>query len=582
MDVTPFAACLVIIVSFLCGACGAAEPMHVYTLSAEGNAQAYDEAVTATTMQGVINRESPRLYLLSTKAPRPQYWLDIFSKEGRWLEGRERKPLATLDDIRALAGPSLKGAVIWDPAVPASLNVATTMAGIEDAVVLSPDMADKAGAWGLPVRADLRGKFTGAETGSAKNDAYRWAIREFIEKGKCNSHWLFLYEDSADTRSKETTGFVSSIGYVVTRDWAVKNRGFVFDLSPWGDELPSDDLGQPLGTDLATYNLMLEATMKQAAGKHMTELAGFFAFQKYSNIPGHASSHEPVPTEWETVHLISPYNCYQNTAASDCYSQSFHSQAPLKPLKQARLAIPETLEAKTYLCILMADYDSATPLYEFMPKSWDDPVRGELPLCWGINPNLLETYPDIIAYLYETAKPNDVFAADASAAGYMNPNRVKPDQMPLFIAHNKRFYGMADMTMSPMVLDWDEPSAIVKDAFAQFSPDGFATIVMDMHGKGGKHPVDHAWKGMPVTMLRNDACNFASPEQGAGVMKAAILPSAPAGQPAFHFFRIVWTAPGEVAKSIALLKAGNPEWNIEVVNPYAYFSMLKRHLENKP
>jgi len=49
-----------------------------------------------------------------------------------------------------------------------------------------------------------------------------------------------------------------------------------------------------------------------------------------------------VPTEWETVWLISPYNCYQNTISSSCFNQSFHSQAPRKPLKQNRPA-PQVL-----------------------------------------------------------------------------------------------------------------------------------------------------------------------------------------------------------------------------------------------
>ena len=115
---------------------------------------------------------------------------------------------------------------------------------------------------------------------------------------------------------------------MVTRDWAVKNRAFVFDLSPWGDEKPQDDPGQRLGLDLETYQLILAETLRHSAGKHMTELTGFFAFSKYANMPDHKSAHEPVPTEWESVWLISPYNCYQNTVSSDCFNQSLHSQAP--------------------------------------------------------------------------------------------------------------------------------------------------------------------------------------------------------------------------------------------------------------
>ncbi len=341
------------------------KPLYTYTLTQDGTRASYDEAMAVASLQGIINRASPELYVLSRTNARPQFWLDLLGKEGRWLQGRERKPLPDLDALVKLAGKRLKGAIIWDTAVPASANVATTLAGVRDAVVLSPELAAGYQAkWRLPVLQDLRGKFTGRETGSRKNDAYRWALREYLAQGLCTSHRLCLFEDSFSTRAR------GDIGYVVTRDWAVKQRAFVFDLSPWGDEKPGDDPGQRLGLDLETYNLVLAETLRQSAGKQMTELTGFSALSKYSHTPGHQSAHEGVPTEWETVWLISPFNCYQNTISSDCFNQSLHSQAPRRPLKQHRAAKPAALENKAYLCILMADYDSSTPLYDFLPNHW--------------------------------------------------------------------------------------------------------------------------------------------------------------------------------------------------------------------
>lgn len=551
----------------------AAETLYTYTLRQGSGPAAYDEALAVACFQGVLNRAAPALYVLSASKDTPRYWLDVFSRTGGWLHGRKVEPLADLDALAGLAGAKVRGAVIWDPAVPATVNVATTIAGVEDLVALSPELAERCvPKWGLAVRHDLRGRFTGAETGSAKNDAYRWAVREYLAKGVCSAHLLCLYEDAHSTRA------VGDTGYVVTRDWAVRNRAFVFDLSPWGDEKPGDDPGQPIGTDLATYRIILEETLKRSAGKQMTELAGFFAFAKYSNVPGHASAHDPVPTEWETVWLISPYNCYQNTVASDCYNQSLHCQAPRTPLRQRRPAPTASLANKNYLCILMADYDSATPLYEFLPRHWDDPGRGQLPLCWGIDPNLLETYPDIIRHVYETASPNDHFASDASAAGYMNPNRIAPQYLPLFVRHNRRFFREAGMTIAPMVLDWDAPTAAVKDAFAQFAPDGYATIVMDLHGKGGRLPDPQVWKGMPITELINDACNFAGVEQTADILSHAITARG-SKAPSFHFFRIVWTNPSDVAKTIEALERKRPDLDIEALDPYTFFRLLKQHLQ---
>ncbi len=255
-------------------------PMYIYTLDpAKTGPTNYDEVAALVSLQGIINREQPLVYINNPGYGRPEYWLDLLRKEERWLEGRKQVKLDSLDDVYELAQSKLKGAVIWDPEVPASFNVATTIAGVEDAVIFSPEFAKRyLKRWNLPVVKDLRGLFTGAETGSRKNDAYRWAIREYLDKGKCSAHQLCLYHDAFyDWKAGQ-------IAYSIVRDWAVMNRAFVFDLSPWGDEVPADDPDQALGTDLATYKLILEATLRQAKGKQMTEMAGFFNFKDRKSV----------------------------------------------------------------------------------------------------------------------------------------------------------------------------------------------------------------------------------------------------------------------------------------------------------
>ena len=554
---------------------GTGKVLNTYTLSQEGK-ESYDEALAVASIQGIINRSSPDLYVLSRKNARPQYWLDLLSKEGRWLEGWKQLPVTNINVLIQLGGDRIKGVVIWDPAVPATVNVATMLAGVLDAVALSPELAGRyLPQWKLPVLKDLRGMFTGAETGSKKNDAYRWAIREYLAKGLCSSRLVCLFEDSFSSREPGATG------YVVTRDWAVKNRAFVYDLSPWGDEKPFDDPDQRLGLDLETYQMMLAEIYRQSAGRHMTEINGFFNFLKYSNVHGHSGKHDPVTTEWESVWLMSPYNCYQNTITSDCFNQSLHSQAPRRPLTQKRVAKPIAIENKIYICILMADYDSSTTIYDFLPNHWHNAERGKLPLAWGINPNLLDSYPDLIEYFYSTMTPADTFTADASAAGYMNPSRVKKEHLPMFTQHNQRYFREAGMTIAPMVLDWEEPSPEVKDAFQQFAPDGYATIVWDLHGTGGKPPPPQVWKGMPVTELITDACNFANAEQTAAVISQSIK-NRGNKQPGFYFFRIVWTNPANIIVTLDALRKLRPDLNIEVLDPHTFFALFKKFHELPP
>src|SRR4051812_23749158 len=106
-------------------------PLYTYTLAHDGNAQSYDEALAVACLQGIINRDSPQLYVLSKKNNRPRYWIDILTRENRWLAERKLTPLADLEAVTKLAGDKVKGAIIWDPDVPATINVATTMAGLE-------------------------------------------------------------------------------------------------------------------------------------------------------------------------------------------------------------------------------------------------------------------------------------------------------------------------------------------------------------------------------------------------------------------------------------------------------------------
>lgn len=559
----------------------AGEPtLHVYQLPRATDPRGWDEAMAVATVQGILNRFTPSLYMLApardaaaTRPTCPQYWLDLLSRDGGWLSGRSRAEVRSLDELVHLAGTQLKGAIIWDPAVPATANVATTMAGVHDAIVLSPELAEsKLPTWGLPVLADLRGRFTGSETGSAKNDAYRWAIREYLAKGLCSSRYLALQHDAWNVRSR------GQIDYVVNRDRAVRERAFAFDLSPWGDETPADDRAQRVGLDLETYHLILEEIARQANGQHLTELAGFFVFNKYSNWDGNVSRHEPVPTEWETVRTISPYNVYQNTATGDAYNQSLHVHAPRTPLKQHRQAQPRTREDKVYLCILMADYDSTSVFYDYLPRFWDDPNRGKVPLAWGINPNLLNAYPDLMAHFYRTLTPADTITADAGAAGYINPSRIRPENLPLFAEHNRRYFREADLTIAPMVLDWETPSAAIKDAFATFAPDGYGAMVWNMHTNTGKGPDPHVWKGMPVINLLNHANEFPGPQKTASLIAEAIAQNA-GGLTGYYFFRVVWTSPTQIVEMLNELRRQQPALNFEVLDVHTFYSFVRQRLE---
>ena len=534
----------------------------------------FDQMMLMANLQGIINRESKsRVYIDGDGAA--ANWFKTFTAEGGWLADKNFETLKSLKDLYGIAKPFVKKVIIWDPEVPASFNAAGTAAGCEDGVVVSPELYEswKTTFEGLDV-IDLRGEFTGSETGSAKNDAYRWAIREYLEKGLCSRDFICYYFDSAYTRPN------GDWAYVCLRDWAIYNRAFIFDLSPWGDEAPLDDPDQPVGTDLETLKLILSTQRKLLGEKGTFEVCGFFTFSKYSHWDINTKSkHETVPTEWETVYVISEYGAYQNTATEFCWNQSLHSQYQYGELKNNRPAEMLDYETnKVYLSFFMADYDSAFPLYNYLQGHWADKNRGKYPLCWGINPTLLDTYPDVISYYYSTKTENDYFGSDASAAGYFNPSRVPDGFWKEMTAHNKDYFKRMDLTVAPMILDWDKLGDRALDAFSEFAPDGISTIIIDFHGNGGKQAKPFVYDtGMVCDELWNGFDTSSVEAAAASLNRAVAKPTKKTSS--FLLVRAVWVSPTFISDVIDAYRAANPGVDVEVVDIYNYYSLRRQQLD---
>ncbi len=558
--------------------------------SKASGAAKYDEAMALACLQGIMNRESPaRVYVNSGGGN--DAWLKTMQEEGRWLHDIEFIKLDGFVELMEAGGADyVKAVVIWDTEVSATVNVATTVAGVEDGLVLSEEAYQK---YKHLLNDDVKvinlvGMFQDNEIGSAKNAAYRWAIENYLYKGLCSTDFLCHYMDawgSAGHGARRTGG---DDAYLSVRDWAVYNRSFVIDLSPWNDEAPYDDLEQPVGTDYETFTMVLEYMMEQTADTQPYEMCGFFDFAKYSYAGDNTiSKHQTVPAEWEYVWVISYYNGYHNTCIEWSWNESFHSQYDgAQQLTSNRPAEMLELEKNTtYLCFFMADYDSTYPLYRFMQDEWNDPRRGELPLAWGINPNLLDTYPDIIEYYYETATENDYFTSDASCAGYINPSRVRDEFWDTMIEHNVKYFQRADMTIAPMVLDQDRLDEQSLDAFYQFAPDGVATIIIDQHGAGGSQAPAGMYEDMPTDRLDNSFPTN-SVEASIKAVEGAVnygynrtLGSSRSGS-SLSLIRCVWVNPSYICEVVEGYKAAHPNENVVVVDIYNYFNLLAQDLES--
>lgn len=141
-----------------------AQPHHLDVLDLTN--ESGDVKQLFTTLQGLINRREPRIYILGDRPDEGKTtWLNDFhipytSYTDPWL-------------VLKKYVHEVKGIIIYDPNLLDTTNIATTLAGLRDGIVASPDLAAKltAAPYNLRVLQDLRGKFASAL------DAYTWQFQ---------------------------------------------------------------------------------------------------------------------------------------------------------------------------------------------------------------------------------------------------------------------------------------------------------------------------------------------------------------------------------------------------------------------
>lgn len=123
-----------------------------------------DEQLLFATLQGNVNRSRPRIALLRESDEGATTWLKTAGLAFRAVGD----PWSLLSKYRS----EIRGVIVTDPAQPATVNLATTLAGLRNAVAASPDQLPKLTAepYNLKVLDDLRDRFTD------ELSAYRWAV----------------------------------------------------------------------------------------------------------------------------------------------------------------------------------------------------------------------------------------------------------------------------------------------------------------------------------------------------------------------------------------------------------------------
>jgi hypothetical protein len=555
----------------------------------------YDALKFAASLQGLVNRERPQLLLRFLEGPGQgrsinidDYWLE--KMQGGWLKGEAVERVSSLEALLERFPEAGAGVVLWDPEVPATANVAATICGVDGLLPVRAQSALAArlvdGGPRLPIRGSLVGMFTGAESGSRKCDAYLWAMRTYLDTGKCNDRLMAYYID-AYTQAPGKPGFAYhdfANATLTNADYYIARRAFFFDLGPWADEAPVDDPGQPLGTDKRTLEALLSSIHRQNRGEAFTTVGGFTPWNlKYTDHPGAGGKHGGVPTEWEYAAILSSRNALMDADAlgiSCLTNAAAYMHHPLaEAYKQNPRPAPRALENKTYVLVYMGDYDSSAWLSYHIPSIWDDPVRGEIPIAWAFNPNLSDRVPYVFDHLYKTKTANDWFIAGDSGAGYLNPSLLTgerlgsgfPDALALWEQHNTAYFKRFDYSITGFVINGFHPKMTVEtqEAYARFSPDGV----------GAQWGFTNSLvNGTPF--LRHSADVYPDMpglEKTTEQIGKFLLP----WRPQFLIFRMILQKPSTLKAVRDRLVEKYPDANVEFCDPYTFFDLYKKWLESR-
>jgi hypothetical protein len=357
-----------------------------------------EEQLTFAALQGIVNRTAPTLYLVGLRSaqdfsvdPTAEQWLadavDVATEE-----------VTPTEALTRLSG-RVDGMVVWDPAVPyESQNVATTIAGRDDLLPVSPEQADRLhGDFGLGVVTDLR------DLGLATDRAFtEWALRELAPPP---GGWSFPV-----WTGRPRNGNPIQPGL---RDWAVANRAFVFDADPASEPgLLAAVLDRfPRGTGVYGY-LFFDTPVYQSTGIPVNEALGV----------GELTAHGDwlIPTTDAT-------NLTVHALSSEVPEVASWDDAPRTPDP-----------TKTYVSFVVSDGDAlGYDVTLARALQFTHLGAGSVPIGISTSPLLATHAPAIWNWYLDHLPANAELVAGPSGAGYFYPSYASDADRERFLTRSR-------------------------------------------------------------------------------------------------------------------------------------------------
>jgi hypothetical protein len=375
----------------------AAPPRRLDVVSVPATATV-SQRVTAEIYQGVENGRAPRGGTLiwlnyGDGSYEDRYWPALYAREFH-LQIRHLTLTAALAEAAGTIARArrITRYVVWDPALPATIDIASTIAGIDH--VLAIDPADE--TTGLNLKGlgyqrvlDLRGRF------HSRGQAYAWALAHLAADTTRQAIAIQGVGDHGEDGPSSGA-----------RDYAVAARLFQFSVPP-ADRL---------------YDRVLAA------------------FPPETVVFGYDPTNQNAFTYKDSVR--------GDVGLNTALARNLSCHSAFRPVLNDRQPNPDpaTVQVnptKVYLAFSISDGDAiglnarfytthggGDPARHEYPGLWRDPDRGRIPLGWGISSVLAQLQRGVLRELYAERTPNDYFVSWLPGGFYdyhALPAAVRPD-----------------------------------------------------------------------------------------------------------------------------------------------------------
>jgi len=522
----------------------------------------YDIQLSVTTMTGLINRQQPEVYLLNSSDA--AFWLNqVFAHIPHVISAA--KDEAILETLLNGYRNRVAGLIIYDPGFIDSVNVATSLAGQKDCIVVSPALAEtlQGSPHQLPVVADLR-----IYQWKSRVQAYLWAESNLLKNATPNL----------------VAGLDPKIPGAL-RSLLVATRTFVY----WLDAL---DILPDIKNGWIAERSLMERILKAFApgtihlGWYVNETLGV-RLTSEAALPMLASDYFCNLEVWTSIQNVgaglapalleapSRPTTPESPTISDTPAQSEATARPAVPAQPEVSAQPTAIAMPTapvqptppaqppkkYISFTMSDGDNLQYNQHRMAQLWQDPVRGTIPIGWTISPTLVRVAPALAAYYTRMATPNDELVAGPSGAGYILPSCWPAAYLPAFL----QLTGQLMQAMNLNVIEVLDTGLLFSQAFIdQGLQQEFVKVLAPFGIRGmlsGSGQIISSWKnisGVPIIQ------NLGLADSVAKAVNMVRIATLKAGNSQFlNVYIVAWTVTPSDLKQI-IQQLGN---EYEVVTP---------------